>query len=383
MQFQTLGFGAAIFMTLIRIRIRRMKEKADDIMPMKSRLRFALVLSTALLLTAAGLLLSAPDACARKGGKFDKATAEPAEENYKTGIKQIREHNYEAALDSMQQAIYFSRNHYNPEAQKYMALCYKAMRNYPKAIQTLLEHLKQTTEPAPDARTDLAECYIETGEFDKARRAIDEAFRDSSFASGTHRQRFAQGEMYEKMGDNGQAIGFYDSAISQKPSYTEAWMAKARVMIKLKNYNQALKEYRAMLEKGPFLKNVKFDELYYNMGTCLIQRGDHQGALDHWRLALEANPELFDAHLALAGMLDEERHISSAIKEYQAALRTLPEGSASKDKIEKRLLWLEQQLTPKDTPIDIKPSPSMRREFEESERKHDMNQVPVPKDSGF
>jgi len=352
-------------------------------MPMKSRFVSTAVLSTSLLFAAAGFLVSMPDASARKGAKFDKATAEPAEENFKAGIKQIREHNYEAGLDSMQQAIYFSRNHYNPEAQKYMALCYKAMRNYPKAIQAFLDHLQQTTEKAPDARTDLAECYIETGEIEKARRAIDEAFRDSSYADGTHRQRYAQGEMHERLGDNGQALGFYDSALSQKPSYTEAWMAKARVMVKLKNYNQALKEYRAMLEKGPFLKNVKFDELYYNMGTCLIQRGDHQGALDHWRLALEANPEMFDAHLALARMLDDERHISSAIKEYQAALRTMPEGSASKDKIEKRLLWLEQQLTPKDTPAEIKPSPSMRREFEESERRHDVNQVPVPKDSGF
>lgn len=141
-----------------------------------------------------------------------------------------------------------------------------------------------------------------------------------------------------------------------------------------------------MLEKGPFLKNLDFHELYYNMGTCLIKRGDHQGALDHWRLALEYKPDSVDAHMALGKMLDEERHISSAIKEYQAALASMPKEAPARGQVERRLLFLEQKLTPADAPIEIKPSPQMRQEYENSVRKRSgdrLNNAPVSKDSGF
>lgn len=316
--------------------------------------------------------------------KFDKGTVDPADQNFKDGMRLIRERNYESAIDSMLQAIYFSRNHYNPEAHKMLGLCYKATRQYPKSIQSFLDHLKQTTEPAPDAKIDLAECYLEVGDIEKARNMIDDAFRDAGSTKGAYRQRYAQGELHEKLGDLGQAISFYDNALDEKPTYTDAWMAKARCEVKIENYNDALKDYRAILEKSLLLKGINYDEMYYNMGTCLYKRGDHQGALDHWRLALEANPDSHDAHLALASMLDEERHISSAIKEYQAALRTMPKASPNKVKIEKRLLWLEQKMAPKDAPAEIKPTPSMRREFEEQSRPREkVDNTPVPKDSGF
>jgi tetratricopeptide (TPR) repeat protein len=315
-----------------------------------------------------------------------KATVDPAEDNFKQGIVLIRDRNYEAAIDSMTQAIYFSRNHYNPAAYKYLGLCYKATRQYPKAVTAFLEHLKQTQEPAPDARIDLAECYLEIGDIEKAKEEVNAAFRDAPTMQDTHRQRFAQGEIWEKMGDNSQAIAFYGNAIQEKPNYTDAWMGRARCYVKTENYNSALADYREMLKKSLTMRDINYEELYYNMGTCLYKRGDHQGALDHWRLCLEKNPDSYDAHLALASMLDEEKHLSSAVKEYQAALSSFPRSGApaAKQKIEKRLMWIESQLAPKDAPSMVKPSPSMRNEFDETERRRpNMDQAPMPKDSGF
>lgn len=346
---------------------------------------FFQALSITLLLSVCGSALTPQPADARK--KFDKATVDPAIENFDQGMKLVRERNYEGAIDSFLQAVYFSRNHYNPNAYKMLGLCYKATRNYPKAIQAFLDHLSQVTEPAADARIDLAECYIELGEFEKAREQINFSFRDQPFSQGTWRQRYAQGELAERMGDLGDAIGFYDSAIDEKKLYTEAHMGKARCYVKLNRFVEALQIYRTVLEKNMVMKNIPWEELYYEMGTCLYKRGDHQGALDHWRLALEQNPDSFDAHLALASMLDEEKHISSAIKEYQAALRTMPKSTppANKTKIEKRLLWLEQKLTPRDASPEIKPTPTMRREFDEATRERErQQQAPAPHgDPGF
>lgn len=314
---------------------------------------------------------------------FDKATAEPADENMKAGLIKIRQKNYEAAIDSFQQAIYFSRNQYNPEAWKLLGLCFKATRQYAKAVEALNKHLSQVTGPAPDARIDLAEVYLDIGDTDKARETIDKAFMDQD-KGGTARQRYASGELYDKLGNPGEALQFFCTAIDEKPYYADAWMAKARTEVKLEDYNEALADYRTMLEKAMLIKPLNLEEIYYNMGTCLLKRGDHQGALDHWRMALEQNPDSYDAHLALASLFDGEKHVSSAIHEYEAAIRCMPANAPAKQQIARRLLYLEQQLKPKEAPIQIKPSPSMRKEFEDSvQQQRPVDNTPVPKDSGF
>jgi len=143
-------------------------------------LRRIRLITLSLLLSAgsgAAFVGFAPDCQARS--KFEKATVDPAEDNFRQGMELIRASNWEAAVDSFQQAIYFSRNHYNPNAYKMLGLCYKATRQYPKAITALLEHLKQVQEPAADARIDLAECYIEVGEIEKAKEEVSRSFQDA------------------------------------------------------------------------------------------------------------------------------------------------------------------------------------------------------------
>ena len=342
-------------------------------------------LSLAITLSALSFSASCvftPEAAAKS--HFDKATAEPAEDNLKAGLLQIRQKNYEAAIDSFQQAIYFSRNQYNPEAWKLLGLCFKATRQYSKAVEALTKHLSQVTGPAPDAKIDLAEVYLDLGEIEKARDTIDKAFQDSD-GRGMARQKYASGELHEKMGDNTQALSFYINAIEDKPYYADAWMGKARCEVKAQHYNDALRDYRTMLEKAMLIHGLNLEEMYYNMGTCLLKRGDHQGALDHWRMCLEQNPDSYDAHLALASLFDSEKHVSSAIHEYEAAIRCMPSNAPAKQQISRRLMFLEQQLKPKEAAIEIKPSPSMRKEFEDSiqQQRAPVDNTPLPKESGF
>lgn len=335
--------------------------------------------------TATGSI-SAP-ADARKA--FEKSSVAPAEDNMKEGLVHMRKGNYEAAADSFQQAIYFSRANYNPDAWKLLGLAHKAMRNNAKAIEALTTHLKQTTEKSPDAHLDLAEIYINMKDLDTARKHIDKAYQEQTLAAGTYRQKYMFGLMHEKIDDaqgkaGGSAIGFYNGAINEKPTFTPAWLGKGRVQVKAEDYNNALKTYREILDKGPLLRNVNFEELYYNMGQCMYKRGDHQGALDRWRMALEANPESYDAHLALATMFDEERHYSSAVKEYEATLRILPPDNPERQKIMRRMQWLALQTKQVEAPAEVRPSPSMRQEFDQVDKqKEELDKGPIPKDSGF
>jgi FimV-like protein len=347
---------------------------------------------------AAGLCFdtTAPAAIA-KDKHFAKASADPSQDKIKEGLLLIREKNFDSAIDSFKQAIYFARNQYNPEAYKYLGLCYRATRQYPKAIESFNQFFSQTTEPNAEVRIDLAESYIEIGDFEKARRQLDTAAAEDD-RSFHYRQRYATGELHERMGDAGkardatgewsEAAQFYQESIDDKPLYTDGWMGLGRAQTKMGQWNAALRTYRTILDKGPML-HPDLEQLYYNMGTCLLKRGDHQGALDHYHMALESNPDSFDSHLAIANILDSERHYGSAQKEYEAALRCVKQDDPRRMPIMRKIDFIEQSLQPKDVPMQIKPSPAMRFGNDEgtsgdaSPLAAPLNTRPVGKDAGF
>ena len=332
--------------------------------------RFNNVLTTTLLSALTLGLIAAPLTVTTTTpvlAKKSKATVDPAEQNMREGIAAMNAKDYDVAIDSFLQAIYFSRNKYNPEAHWALGLCYKATRQYVKAVEALQTHLRQVTKKAPDARLDLAECYLDLGDFDNAEKQIDMAFTDSD-GKNWARQRYTMGKLQEKMNQPGQALNHYTRALEEKKHYTEAFMGKARCEVKLRRYNEALKDYTEILELGPLMRGVDFHELYYNMGSILRVRGDHQGAADHWRLALEQNPESFDAHLALGNMFDDEKHISSAIKEYQAAMRNAPKGY-DVGGLGRRIQYLESSMKPAELVPVVKPTPTMRKQYSDAMRR--------------
>ena len=316
------------------------------------------------------------DAWAKKG---DKATVEPTELHMREGLRKMKIKDYEGAADDFLQSCYFARNQYNPQGWLYLGLCYKASRNYSKAIEAILNHLKQTTDKAVDAHVDLAECYMNIGEYEKAEKEIDKARYDSD---GTEkRPYYAMGELLEKLDKPGEALEAYNTALAERPwKYTDAWMGRARCKMKLNYPNDAIKDYREIIDSA--VKNVPWTELYYNLGQCLYKRGDHQGAIDHWLYALKDDPDHFDSHLALGRIFDEEKHVSSAITQYEHAIRCAPK-SFNTDQINKRLLALQSSLRTTERDKEVKPSPYMRQQEEGRQQELQKQQKPTSGDSGF
>lgn len=311
----------------------------------------------------------------------DKATVEPSELNMKEGLIKMKMGDYEGAEDNFLQAVYFSRNHYNPQAYLMLGLSRKATRKYAKAIEAFKEHLKQVTEPSPNGRIDLAECYMEVGKMEEAKAEVEKAASEADWKD--KRPMYAMGKLCERLGEVGLAKGHYYQALGDRPwTYTEAWMGLARCYVKMKDYNEALKEYRAIISSA--VKRVDWVELYYNMGQCLYQRGDHQGAIDHWLYALKENPDSFECHLALGSIFDEEKHISSAVKSYENAIRCAPKGYDT-NKIDQRLLFLQSKLQQKEAAKPVRPSPFMRQEQQDAQNamEKQAQQSKIPAESGF
>jgi hypothetical protein len=81
-------------------------------------------------------------------------------------------------------------------------------------------------------------------------------------------------------------------------------------------------------------------------------------------------------------MFDQERHISSAIKEYKEFCRTCPEQKRT-SAVQQRIAMLEQMLGPSQAaPQAPQPSPYMRKQQMEGEKEQQM-QDHTPGDSGF
>lgn len=303
---------------------------------------------------------------AQARNKKDSATVEPTELHFKEGMKKYKLKDYEGASDEFLQSCYFARNKYNPQSWYYLGLCYKQVKNWSKAIDALSNHLQQTTEKAPDANCDIAECYIEIGDYDKADRHITQARIESNFDNP--RPYYSMGMLYERMKRYGDAVGSYSTALGEAPwKYTAAWMGKARCQMKLNppRYNESLQDYKGIIEAA--LKDVNWPELYYNMAECLYRRGDHQGAIDHLLSAIKEDPDHFDSHLALAHIFDEEKHISSAVNRYEHALRTAPKGYNTEN-INKRIVELQGKLRANEKENVVKPSPYMRQQHEQAEQ---------------
>lgn len=343
---------------------------------MKLRFLFKPAVSMVLCSLFIGLVLLPADAKKR----HDSATVEPTELHLKEGMRLMKGKDYEGAADEFLQACYFSRNNYCPKGWLYLGLCYKAQRNYPKAIDALTKHLAQTTEKACDAHVDLAECYLNIGEYDKAEKQITQARIDAE--NNNPRPWYAMGELYEKMNRPGDAMEAYNTALGDRPyHFIEAWMGKARCLIKLTppRYNEALREYKDIIDSA--IKDVDWVELYYNMAMCLYKRGDHQGAIDHLLEALKTNPDHFESHLTLAHIFDEEKHITSAINQYEHALRTAAKN-ADTEAINKRIVYLQAQLKEDERDKVVKPSPYMRQQ-EQEQQQAKPKQKGIPQESGF
>ncbi len=331
----------------------------------------------ALIIAQIPCFVASPDAIAKRK---DTATVEPTVEHMREGQRLLKLGDVEAAADEFQQSCYFARNKYNPEGWLALGRCYMQLKNWAKAIDALSTHLAQTTEGAPDANCDIAECYIETGQFDKADKHITQARIEADYKN--KRPYYTMGVLQERLGRYGEAIGSYTTALGETPwTFTKAWMGRARCYRHMKppDYKQALSDYKGMI--NALLKDIDWVECYYGMAECFYKRGDHQSAIDHLLEALKINPDHFESHLALAHIFDEEKHVTSAVNQYQQAIRTAPK-TFNADPINKRIVYLQGELAGTQQQREVKSSPYMRQQQQGQPQEEEKNSLP-PGESGF
>lgn len=340
-----------------------------------------------LLATSISFLLLQFPALSKQPGR-NANTVDPAVANFEDGLAKYKSKDYDGAIDALLQSVYFARNNYQPDAYFYLGMSYKAKNQDAKAVEAFMKHLDQTVKPSPDARIEVGEIYMRNNRDVNAEREFKLALVD--YMGAAPRAHNALGKLYDKKKDYDTAQWHYLQALGDPPwKYTEAWMNLAENMMAQQNWVGAIKHCQAMLSSDRTLKGVDEPRVALDLGICKVAKGDHQGAMEAWQLAASLNPAFAAPHLLLARMFENEKHISSAVKEYRTYI-----GLASDDKqleqVKAHMSMLEQQIRPVEVEVQpAKPSPYMRKQYDEqtstgSNPAAEQSELePVGKDSGF
>ena len=322
-----------------------------------------------------GAVWTQPEVFAEKRTSRDhEQTALPSDKNFSIGKDRYDRGDYDGAIDSFLQAVYFARNNYHPIANLWLAKAYMQKHEDTKAIESLKKCIEQSLGGVPEAHILLGECYLRN---DRTKEAEDECLNAITETLGQNYAAYnLLGKVYEKDDKPEAALSQYQTALGDQPyTYTEAWMNLAECHMKLQHWVQALQAFRAMLTNTKKLVGLDYERCYLDIGICLVAKGDHQGAMDNWHRVLDYNPQNPEAHLQLAMLFDAENHISSAVKEYKAFIRNSGDNMKV-TKAKERVAIIEQKLQPELPPQPLRRPASMDTPIEQPRQ-------PLPGESGF
>ncbi|MFA7339338.1 MAG: tetratricopeptide repeat protein [Candidatus Obscuribacterales bacterium] len=333
-----------------------------------------------------------------------KNTTDPALKNTKLGKQLFEKGDYDLAIDALLQATYFARNGYAPEAFYYLGKCYLAKGEYLKAYDSLKKHLSQNVSGDGWGNVAMVETLTALQRYDDAHPYVAFALAGATYESPIYRAaHVAAGKMEDAKGNFSAACDHYRSSLGDAPwTFFDGWIGFCECLMKMKKWTEAYKYLDQMLTTNQTVKGLNYERLHLDLGICLLAKGNHQGAIDHWHQCLEYNHDNKEAHLQLAMILESENHISSAIKEYRSFVRLsddpknhAPDKEMRSKQVETRIALLEEKLNAEAPPARAQMTPYMlmqekkaeqdriRQQQQEQQRLIEEQMKSLPKDAGF
>jgi len=110
--------------------------------------------------------------------------------------------------------------------------------------------------------------------------------------------------------------------VAREGNSAEAYLLAGQTALKLNEFERARDYADAAIRLNPQLRGVMTLR-----GTTLSYLGDTQGAIAVLEKAVAADPNDFDAHLALGAVMNTERELDGAHAQLEAALRLKPDST--------------------------------------------------------
>ncbi len=121
-----------------------------------------------------------------------------------------------------------------------------------------------------------------------------------------------------------EALSFFQKAIKINPKYSDAYGQVGLYYYRLKDYDNALKNYLIATKLKP---NAN---AYSNMGIIYFQRGDLKNAEKVYKLALKYEPSFIDAYRNLGAVYGSTKRYKLAIEQFKKGLTYDPNNKILK-----------------------------------------------------
>jgi type IV pilus assembly protein PilF len=199
-----------------------------------------------------------------------------ADIHYNLGVQAQQGGNIQEALSEFQRAVEMDPD--NADAQNALGiLLHLSFHRHAEAI----EHYQKALEVRPnfsEARTNLANVYLDQGQYDQAIKLYEQVLNDMVYATPF----IAQGNLgwaYYKKGDTEKALENIKAAVTLNPNFCQGFRNLGEIYDETGKADEACKQFAIYREKCP-------DDPEANMreGVCLAK----QGQVDAAKQRLEA-----------------------------------------------------------------------------------------------
>lgn len=134
-------------------------------------------------------------------------------------------------------------------------------------------------------------------------------------------------DSYEKMGDyylqqadKGRAFINYSKSVELEPQQSSARYKKGMLLLERGMTDEARKEFETIIENYP--ENAL---AYQGMARVSLTQGDTEKAEDYFRIALQKDSRLWQAHNFFGIIFDRQKRYADAQAEYKSAIAIRPD----------------------------------------------------------
>ena len=230
------------------------------------------------------------------------------------GAVLARQGRFDEAIEQYRAALTRTAN--SPAVRMNLAIAYYKKGAIADAVREL--HTLRGADPANvRVATLLGDCYLRQG---KAEDAIALLAPMETSNPGDLALAYMLGTALIRDGKLNAGLQRVEKVARQGNS-AEAYLLAGQTALKLDDFERARDLANAAVTLNPKLPGVLTLQ-----GTALQYVGDNAGAIASLRKALEANPNDFDAHLNLGGILNTERDLEGARRHIERALQLQPDS---------------------------------------------------------